>query len=375
MTNNILNENNIAKCYGCGICEYKCPTDAISIIENENGFRVPFVDSIKCINCGLCAKACPIGFDNKNKASKIYQAISKDEEVLMRSQSGGTFTLISDYVLEKGGSVYGSVIDENDHSVYHMRAINENNRNLMSGSKYVQSTITKRLYENLDKDIKSGIYVLFSGTPCQCAAVKKNYSQYTNLYVCDIICHGVPSPKLWELYLQHVSDKHNIVIKKAKFRNNQRLNIGRYVETFCDEDGTKYFENDYSTLYYSHLAHRESCFNCEFTSFYRCSDITIGDFWEPSEFNHKGSSMVLINTEKGEVLFDSIKDKMYFQESKVEYYKNQPCLYHPIPRPELRDEFWNDWKEKNIQKLIDKYATADIKKRFHIEIIEDRKER
>lgn len=370
MKSRYLESNIPSLCYGCSMCEAKCPTYAIEMRRNSQGFFYPVVDESKCVDCEICKKVCPFEMDKSEADPIIYQVAHKDVEVLLRSQCGGAFTAISDYVLEQNGVVYGAIIDDADFSVKHIRADKVADRDKMSGSKYVQSLITAELIVQIENDLKNGKMVLFSGTPCQCAMVKKNYNRYENLVVCDFICHGVPSPELWRRYLKHVASKHSINISKVVFRNKRCRKVGNHTESYWSEDGIEYLENDYAALFYSHLAHRESCFECQFADIHRYADITIAGFLEPSDFESKyDSSMLVVNTQKGDNVFKIINKNMYWNISKLDFYKNQPCLYHPIPKPNEYEAFWEDWKIQDMDRIIDEYATDYIKDKFHIRIM------
>mgnify|MGYP001732727481 CR=1 FL=1 len=370
METNYLKNNESSQCYGCGICKFKCPVNAINMCKNKKGFLYPRIDQAKCIGCGICERVCPIEIHREKNNFIIYQAASKNVEILIRSQCGGVFSELSKHVFKQNGVVYGAILDLKDFVVKHVRAAGEQSGKLMCTSKYVQSVITSEIYRQLESDLKNKRIVLFTGTPCQCAAIKKNYEQYENLIVCDFICHGVPSPELWERYLKYISEKHNIVIKKAVFRNKRCRKLGNHTESYWSDKGDEYWENDYAALFYSHLAHRDSCFRCQFACTNRYSDITMGGFLEPSIFEAKyDSSMLIVNTEKGGKIFSDIKLNLNSTESKLKYYKNQPCLYHPVPKPDAYKIFWDDWQKLQIKEILDKYATDEIKEKFHIRIL------
>lgn len=356
-------------CYGCSICAKVCPVSAISMVKNTQGFLYPLVDEDKCIDCGKCQAVCPYSISKPIKIGVFFQVAHKEKAVLRRSQCGGAFTAISDFSLRKGGVVYGAAFAD-DFSVAHIRATDKVGRDKMNGSKYVQSVITTELICQLEEDIGSGRIVVFSGTPCQCAMVKKNYGENENLYICDFICHGVPSPALWKKYLKYIEHENHEPIISAVFRNKRCRKIGNYTESYYFASGTEKFYNDYGALFYSHLAHRESCFACQFTTQKRYSDITIGGFLEPSDFDAPyDSSMVIVNSSKGEELFEAIKQDIEFQKSNVTYYKNQPCLYHPVGRPENYEQFWKDFSNKDMHYLIKQYAIDEIKDKYKIRIL------
>ncbi|MCI8485312.1 MAG: 4Fe-4S dicluster domain-containing protein [Lachnospiraceae bacterium] len=370
MKNKYLETGNRSSCYGCNACGYACLADAIEMIENEQGFLYPYVDEKKCIDCGKCEKVCPYSMNTEGRRGNIYQAAHKSTDVLLKSQSGGAFTAISDFILGKNGSVYGAVFHD-DLSVFHTRAITRQERDKMCGSKYVQSIISSELLKQIEKDLNDDMWVLFTGTPCQSAMIAKNYGTYERLIVCDFICHGTPSPQIWMDYLSYISQKEQIEIVKAVFRNKRCRMLGNYTESYYTKDRQEYLSNDYAALFYSHLAHRESCFSCQFAQGKRYSDITIGGFLEPSDFDAEyDSSMILVNTKKGRNLFEKIKENIDYQKSRLHFYKNQPCLYHPVPRPEEYEKFWEDYSKADMSYMIETYASDEIKKKFHIEILQ-----
>ena len=364
---NIINNQ---KCYGCSACQYFCPTNAVELRENNQGFLYPTIDIEKCIKCGKCEDVCPLEIGTGEQGT-IYQVLHCNKEVQKKSQSGGMFTALSDYILSLNGVVYGATFDDR-LNVVHSCADNRDDRDLMCKSKYVQSIITVELIDDIKKNINAGKYILFTGTPCQCAMVSKNFGSYEKMIICDFICHGVPSPEVWKAYIKYIEKKNHIKIEKAVFRNKICRGKGNHTESFFDETGKEIFNNEYSRLFYTHLAHRKSCFFCQFAQRKRVSDITIGGFLEKSDFlSNQDSSMVILNTVRGRTVFDEISDKIIFREQKLDtYYKNQPCLYRPVPKPELYEEFWNDFQTDEFAEVILKYATEDIEKKFHIEILD-----
>ena len=205
----ILNKKD---CCGCSACVQKCPKQCISLKEDNEGFLYPQVNQQECISCGICKKVCPIINPNEKRTPlQIYAAINKNEEIRRQSSSGGIFTLLSEEILKEGGVVFGARFDEN-WEVKH--DYTENVKGLVNfrGSKYVQSRIEDN-YKKVETFLKQGRKVLFSGTPCQIAGLKRFLSkEYDNLLTVDFICHGVPSPKVWRLYLYETYRK---IIKRG----------------------------------------------------------------------------------------------------------------------------------------------------------------
>lgn len=323
------------RCTGCNICVSLCPADAIALKISDEGFWYPSVNQNKCVECGKCLNGCPVygGKDEKNFSSPVsYAGWNKDIEEHLNSSSGGVFSLLARAFLEEGGAVYGAAYSDN-FKVEHIRidAVTELDR--LRRSKYVQSYISKELLHSLKKDIDSGKKVLFSGTPCQVAAVNKIYSQCDNLLTVDVVCHGVPSPKAWDSYLNEIISKHG----EIKAINMRKKTSGwkkiffqtEYSDGLVEESW--FNDNVWGESFVKNLFLRKSCYKCEFKENIRCSDISLGDFWEAARGVHKelddhdrGTSIILINSEKGKQAFDKLKSK------DVCFFKNIP--YHWIPK-------------------------------------------
>ena len=328
------------KCCGCSACVQRCPKQCINFREDNEGFRYPYIDTDKCINCGLCEKVCPIiNQYNEKVPTKVYAAINTNEKIRMQSSSGGIFTYIATKVIEEKGVVFGARFDKN-WEVKHDFTENIEGLSAFRGSKYMQSRIEDN-YLKVEKFLKDGRKVLFSGTPCQIAGLKRYLKKnYENLLTIDIICHGVPSPKIWRLYLNEIYKKnlisHNIQentgnkshITDINFRdkssgwktysftltlNNPNLpnrNI-KYQETFTDNIFMKGFLNN--------LYLRPSCHDCAFKSGKSNSDITLADFWginilSPKLDDNKGTGLIICNNDK---LLDLFSLKTTFDYSEV----------------------------------------------------------
>lgn len=368
MKNDYLENHKKEDCYGCSICAQKCPNGAITMDYDEKGFQYPVLDRTRCTECGICAKVCPRQIKKHTKTGKLYAVEHKNSEVVKKSQSGGVFTALSDWFLQNGGVVYGSVLNENMEAV-HIRAVDENGRNKMRGSKYVQSRITPELLNMLGKDIEEGKKVFFSGTPCQCASVAKNYGENKNIVICDFICHGVPSPNLWKDYLVYCEEKFNKKVQGACFRIPQHEGKGHHTEAIYMSDEFESIAVDYATLFYTHLAHRESCFSCQFADMQRCSDITIGGFLDYGKDGIKdslGVSMCFLNSKKAEEIFERIKEDIVYENKEIVHFKNQPCLYHAVEKPNLYDDFWEDYHNDEFKDILAKYATDEVKSQYHL---------
>lgn len=342
-------------CTGCRTCEQLCPTNSISIRPDHEGFLEPVIDKMTCIDCGLCSKRCP---QNKlqvlSPSQNVYGFRYKDSNTLYHSASGGAFVALAKYILEQNGVVYGSVyVDQNMH-VCHVRVDDLKDLKRLQGSKYVQSD-TQHTFNEVLLDLKEGLKVLYSGTPCQIAGLKSYLNKnYDTLVTVDIICHGVPSPLLFEKYILWMSNKYSKIIE-YNFRDKK----GGWGLTAMASTKTKIIQR-YCNLdpYYFHFlegnTYRESCYKCQYARAERVSDITIGDYWgiedeHPEFYSEKGVSCVLINTTKGEEIFKKIKDKAICIESTLEKVSHQNGnLNHPTNRNSIRDYIYNGINDKGL---------------------------
>lgn len=299
-------------CCGCGACYNKCPVGAISMQENEEGFLAPVIDESKCTNCGLCVKSCPslnVQYNNTDKP-ECYAAMA-DDEIRMKSSSGGIFTLLAEYILDKGGYVCGAAFDDN-WDVHHIIIDDKNDLDKLRGSKYVQSN-TENCYKQIKKLLDEDKYVLFSGCPCQVAGLYaflgKNYEK---LYTVDILCHGSPSPGVWQKYLTETFDKNDI--EKINFRDKNKIGWSCSHCIISMRNGEDIVTDDYTKLFHLSINLRKSCYDCNYSKKPRPADITLGDFWGISDHikglnDGKGLSFVLINNDKGKFFFNEIADK------------------------------------------------------------------
>lgn len=306
------------ECCGCTACASICSHNAISMEPDALGFLYPKINESLCVECGLCEKVCQFN-DNYDRSLNLpqptaYAARHKDIGEVMKSRSGAAFVAISDYILEQGGIVYG--VGYKDHfRVAHKRATTKEERDEFRGSKYVQSDLSG-VFRQVKEDLKNGLTVLFSGTPCQTAGLNSYIGKKLrkNLILLDIVCHGVPGPYIWRDYLAYLEKKHNSKIIYVNFRDKELYGWKAHKETFKFESGGG--KINYTHLFYRHILFRHSCGECHYTNLHRPSDITIADYWgwqkTDPEFNadNKGCSLVLCNTEKGQKLFDAIKDRM-----------------------------------------------------------------
>lgn len=363
---------NISECCGCSLCEYICPKGAISL-KTEGGFYYPVIDKDKCIDCGLCRKTCTFKdkYIEENTINQAYAAKHKNADIIKASSSGGMFTALSDYILGIGGTVYGADYDDNMH-LRHTSAISSEARDRMRGAKYIQSDMSG-VFADLKQTLSSGRPVLFTGTPCEVAAVKKAFGKSENLYLVDIICHGVPSAEVWKKFVDYIEKKYRKKMTYYKFRDKQNGWRG-YSSRIYFKDGTEIPHNDISgsfiELFMYDVCLRESCTKCPYTSTARVGDITIGDFWGienvmPDLSDNQGISAVMVNSEKGaELLGKARGDLELYPCKKEDIALKQPNLSKPSSHSSKAVCFKKDLAELPFDKLLKKYTRVGLKRRL-----------
>lgn len=320
-----------SKCCGCKACGDICPKQAISFSTDIEGFWYPQVDESKCINCGLCEKACPViniaqlKKNDFDKPAHTIAAVNKNMRVRWDSTSGGAYTALAEGMLEQGGYISGAVYNK-DFSVSSIVTNNPDDLGRLRSSKYLQSNPAD-LYKNIKQLLQNGEKVLACGTPCQMAALRSFLRKdYENLIIVDIICRGVNSPKVYRAYLDSLEKRYNskVVYVKAKNKELGWRNLTRKV-TF--ENGQSYYgvfmDDDFRRGYHTNVYCRPSCYDCQFKGFPRMADITIADYWGIEKVDKNldmniGTSMMLLNSNKGVAYFEKIKDKLEFRETAFE---------------------------------------------------------
>ena len=289
----------------------------------------------------------------------VYAVQHKDEGTRASSRSGGIFTALSDFVLENHGAVYGCVLTQ-DFRAVHVRAENETVRNRMRGSKYIQSSMGDT-FKSVKRDLESGRRILFSGTSCQVAGLKSYLGKdYENLFCVDIVCHGVPSSKVWKKYLAWQEKKADAKVKSVDFRNKADFGWRDHIETLWFENGQKVNSKVFTTLFYGHTILRPSCYECPFKSVMHPGDITIADYWgiekaAPEFDDNKGVSLVLVNNDKGAKIFETVKEQIKWKQTKLED-SLQPPLKAPFSEPKNRKTFWTDFENKDFDYIAKKYG-------------------
>ena len=298
---------------------------------------------------------------------RVFAVKHKNESERLASQSGGAFAVLSDLVLEQGGVIYGCAFDEEFQAV-HIRADNAEDRDRMRYSKYVQSNMGDT-YNNVRKDLEEGKTVLFSGTSCQVAGLREyikicGKASTGSLYCVDIVCHGVPSPRVWRDYLAWESRKKKAQIKGVICRNKTKYGWKSHIVTVKYTNGKESDRKVYPKIFYSHVALRPACYKCPYKSIHHPSDITIADYWGiekalPGFKDDKGVSLVMINSPEGQALFDACSDKIIYKGTRIEDSMQKP-LIEPYDSPNNRTEFWKDYDRLTFTEIAKKYGDYSI---------------
>lgn len=347
-------------CYGCGACEQICGHDALHLIANKEGFLYPEINTDKCTNCGLCERVCPIDVNPRGSVKQTIAAQYQDASV-MNSASGGIFKAVADFVLKQGGYVAGCVFDKSFNAI-HILSNSPDEIAKMQGSKYVQSKIGD-VYKEVRQKLRDGVPVLFSGTPCQVAGLKGFLMKdYENLITLDLICHGVPSPKLLQEYLDSTYRTKGEVVD-FKFRNKQKNgwcsqgSVSVNVNGRIKQKRTTPYTDSYYYYYLANSVSRRCCYSCKYSSTTRVGDITIGDYWNlqnilPDFDCRKGASVALVNTAKGEKVIAEIREKLMLQPTTLQQAVDaNGNLSAPCEKPGNRDEIYQQIEQYGYCKV------------------------
>jgi len=344
-------------CKGCAACALVCPEKAILMKMHQDGFCYPYINEQICTNCGKCSRICPDHMKiNPADNQMILGCKCKSEEIRARSTSGGAFYLLSEQILQQGGCVYGVVLDS-EHRARHVCAESMVEVLPMQGAKYVESELGD-CFQKIKIQLANRT-VLFSGTPCQVAGLKRYVGDHPNLYTIDIVCHGIASPKVYQKYIGSLEKKGSV--SEFCFRNKVSGWHTSSVSYF--QNGKQCLqsmgENPYTKLYFRGLISRESCHSCQYASISRCSDLTLGDYWgvekhHPEFDDNRGISLMILHSQKGQKLFDSIKENMEFMIVSQEQCM-QPQLSYPAPRNPQRDNLFMDLDKFEFESLFKKY--------------------
>ncbi|MBM7869850.1 coenzyme F420-reducing hydrogenase beta subunit [Clostridium pascui] len=361
--------NDKKDCMGCHACSNICPKSCITMKSDSEGFWYPSVDYNKCIKCGVCVKVCPI--INKTVVQnnpRAYACYNKNETVRLESSSGGIFTLFAEHIINNGGVVFGAVFDKS-FSVVHSYVETKEGLERFRGSKYVQSKIGDT-YKQAKEFLDEGTKVLFTGTPCQIGGLKSYLQKdYGNLFCIDIICHGVPSPKVWEKYISYQQNWNESTIRKIIFRSKDK-GWKRYSVSVSFNNAIEYlqtFDKDlFMKAFLKNICLRPSCYKCDFKTLHRQSDITLADFWGiqnvlPDMDDDKGTSLIFVNSIIGQYMLENIKDKILYKETDI----NEAIFYNSsaiksVKYNPKRENFFKEINQLSFDKLVQKYCSDNI---------------
>lgn len=362
----------LSKCTGCSACMNVCPQNCISMEDGGEGFLYPEINSHMCINCGLCKKVCPVLSNYTSSAKTLTFAIKNKNEIdRFQSTSGGVFSLLAEYVLNNNGIVYGAAYDE-DFSVHHVAVKNIKEISYLQGAKYVQSKIGN-CFENIRRELEKKQIVLFSGTPCQCVGLKTFLrKEYDNLILVDLICHGVPSPKVWQAYIDYRANNENAGVRPiginmrskvsgwSKYGYSTEFNYGKNNIT-----RTHNSQDLFMKAFIENICLRKSCSHCLEKGVERCTDFTLGDFWGiwnqyPDLDDDKGTSVVFVHSEKGKLILNQIKREIdYFEVNAEDACKENASLIKSSVPHKDRDIFLAEVNAANFEKMVNKYLEVE----------------
>lgn len=367
----MINIVNKVDCCGCEACSNACPKKCIEMKSDEEGFLYPQVNQDTCINCGLCEKVCPIINHvprEKNDYQEAYLLQHKDDEICRESTAGGAFTGIASYVIEKGGIVFGVEMTEG-YKVRHTSVETIDDLKKFRNSKYVQSRIGT-VFQQVKHELNKGRLVCFSGTPCQVEGLRHFLGKdYENLILVDVVCRAVPSPGVWEKYIQYEVEQKG-EMSSVRFRD-KTLGYQYSTMELKSNDGKAYRggieSQPWLRMFFSGMIIRPSCTDCKFRSRYRNSDFTIWDCFPSYKFDksfneRKGTTRVLVHSEKGKAIFETIKKEYYVSEINADYAVSGVSEMVKSPQSnEKKNDFFEYYSSVQMDEILKMFFPYTVK--------------
>lgn len=360
---------NKKDCCGCGTCEKACPKRAISMKPDRIGFLFPEIDTDICVECGICENICPVinHCNRENKEHKVFAAYSKDPQTRFEGSSGGMFGILAKNIISQNGKVYGAAFD-NDLKLKCTSADTEEALAPLYKSKYLQSDLGDSFYE-IERELKLGKKILFVSTPCQVYALKRYLKKdYENLLLVDFVCHGVPSQSFFDECKKFIEEKEQIKVLDFQFRTKKENGATPHYYTITYDKNGKHHKKVklyvHSPFYYGfqkYITLRDSCYDCRFSHSNRCSDITIGDFHGIDKYikginRFDGVSTVVLNTEKGENVWETISGNVIYHDIDFEtLYNNGELMRGGTQMPIGREEFIADLEALPFEQVFEKH--------------------
>lgn len=358
------------QCTACGACLQSCPKKCISL-QNDKGYDMPVIDASLCVQCGKCEQVCHLNnqkFDCSIENLQAMACVNNDKKQLQRETSGGVFGAIAKWVLNKKGVVYGCAYT-NHLKATQIRVDDVSGLTKLYGSKYVRSCV-ENTYVNVLEDLKKGLLVLYSGTPCQIAGLKSFLKvEYDNLITVDLICHGVPEQTHFLKFVKWYEKKYNVSLNDVSFRDKSNKGWALSGKIYGIKENKKYqkklfyFDNWYYFYFMKGMIYRESCYSCRYTNLYREGDFTLGDCWGSEKLNlpfsdKNGCSLVLLNSEKSKKIFKEL-DVTAFEISLDKAVVNNGQLKEPTKKPDNYLEIMQMLAEKEGEEI-----QKDFKRRY-----------